>query len=86
MTPTTSQTLRRRVRRLRALADDLERSPVLRLGDGRRTSQGIHADQERLHGDADRLRWQAYLFEQGAHQLVAIETHRGQAMNRWRIG
>ena len=71
MALTTSQTLQRRVRRLRALADDLERSPTLRLHDG------LHAEQARRHSVADGLRWQAYLFEQGAHRLAAIETHRG---------
>ena len=85
MSHTTAQTLQRRVRRLRALADDLERSPVLRLDASNDIWRGsrphlcpdlLHADQARLHSDADGLRWQAYLFEQGAHQLAAIEARR----------
>lgn len=87
MSHTTSHTLQRRVRRLRALAEDLERSPMLRLDSGvcddmwsgsRRQlcPNLLQANQAQVHSDADRLRWQAYLFELGASQLAAIEAHR----------
>jgi hypothetical protein len=80
MAPQTAQTLRDRARRLRHLAAEIERSPVLSLD--------RHADAEtwrgdrpyfcvsllrthlsRLHRDADDLRSQAFLFEQRAAEL-----------------
>ena len=85
MSHTTSQVLRQRAHRLRTLADDIERSPVLRLDSyaGDDTWRGsrpqlcrnlLRTNQAQLHSDADGLRWQAYLFEQQAEQLAAIEA------------
>jgi hypothetical protein len=85
MSHTTSQVLRRRAHRLLTLANEIERSPVLRLDSfaGDDTWRGsrpqlcrnlLHANQAQLHSDADGLRSQAYLFEQQAEQLAAIEA------------
>lgn len=92
MAPITSQVLRRRARGLRLVADDIERSPVLRLdtdtgagGHGSSTRAQprslmhpnlLSANQDRLHSDADGLRWNAYFFELQAEQLAALEASR----------
>jgi hypothetical protein len=73
----TAHRLRQRARRLRHLASEIERSPVLSLHQhaDEATWRGTHpqfcvnllrTQQARLHSDADDLRWQADLLEQRA--------------------
>lgn len=85
MSHNTSQVLRRRADQLLTLANQIEQSPVLRLGNfaGDETWRGsrpqlcrnlLSANQAQLHNDVDELRWQAYLFARQAEQLAAIEA------------
>jgi len=80
----TSHVLHRRSRRLRLIADDLERSALLRLerddvaGRGAeirfgRPLEQLHDDQASLHHTAEDLRWQAYLCTQWAEQIALAE-------------
>ena len=87
----TAQTLRQRARRLRHLAIEIERSPVLSLHRhaDETTWRGTHpqfcvnllrAHQARLHNDAEDLRWQADLLEQRAAEAEHLAAlHPGHA-------
>lgn len=74
--------LRRRARRLRALASSIERTPAMTLERhaGADTWRGgrpllcnnlLLSNLARLHHEVDGLRWQAYLFERRATDLEA---------------
>jgi hypothetical protein len=74
---------RQRARHLRALADAIETSPVMRLdrfgdvdtwrGDRPELCRATLAtNQHQLHAAADDLRWHAYRFEQQAEELEAL--------------
>ena len=83
MSLTHAADLRRRARRLRALATRIEQLPVMRLerfaGDdtwiGARPllcRNLLLANQSQLHHEADQLRWQGYLFERRAAELETL--------------
>ena len=88
MSQHTAQALRQHARRLRHLAIEIERSPVLSLHQhaDESTWRGTHPQfcvnllrthQARLHHDAEDLRGQAYLLEQRAAEaehLAALHT------------
>jgi hypothetical protein len=88
MSDHTAHTLRQRARRLRQLAIEIERSPVLSLHQhaDQATWRGTHPQfcvnllrthQARLHHEAGDLRRQAYLLEQRALEadhLAALHT------------
>lgn len=84
--------LRRRAAELRTLADTIETSPVMRLGDlaGDDTWRGLRptlcrtllaTNVHQLHQAADDLRWQAWLFEHRADELDVIARQQLQAVH-----